>query len=41
MTALRVFCDKPTLTFDRLLRSYLSVAPKGLRSWLEAIPVIL
>ena len=33
-----VFYDKPILTFDRLLMSYLSVAPKGLRSWLEAIP---
>jgi carbamoyltransferase len=36
-----VFYDKPILTFDRLLMSYLSVAPKGLRSWLEAIPLWL
>ena len=36
-----VFYDKPILTFERLLLSYLSVAPKGLRSWLEAIPLWL
>jgi carbamoyltransferase len=36
-----VFYDKPILTFDRLLMSYISVAPKGLRSWLEAIPLWL
>jgi len=34
-----VFYDKPILTFDRLLMSYLTVAPKGLRSWLEALPL--
>ena len=33
-----VFYDKPILTFERLLMSYLTVAPKGLRSWLEAMP---
>jgi carbamoyltransferase len=33
-----VFYDKPILTFERLLLSYLSVAPKGLRSWLKAMP---
>lgn len=33
-----VFYDKPFLTFERLLLSYLTVAPKGLRSWLEAMP---
>ncbi len=33
-----VFYDKPIVTFERLLLSYLSVAPKGLRSWLNAIP---
>jgi carbamoyltransferase len=32
------FYDKPIQTFDRLLLSYLSVAPKGLRSWLKAMP---
>jgi carbamoyltransferase len=33
-----VFYDKPLLTFERLLMSYLTVAPKGLPSWLEAMP---
>jgi carbamoyltransferase len=33
-----VFYDKPILTFERLLLSYLTVAPRGLRSWLEAMP---
>jgi carbamoyltransferase len=32
---------KPLLTFERLLMSYLTVAPKGLRSWLEAMPLWL
>ncbi len=36
-----VFYDKPLLTFERLLMSYLTVAPKGLRSWLEAMPLWL
>lgn len=36
-----VFYDKPFLTFERLLMSYLTVAPKGLRSWLEAMPIWL
>ncbi len=36
-----VFYDKPFMTFERLLLSYLSVAPKGLRSWLEAMPIWL
>jgi len=36
-----VFYDKPFLTFERLLMSYLAVAPKGLRSWLEAMPLWL
>lgn len=35
------FYDKPLLTFERLLLSYLTVAPKGLRSWLEAMPLWL
>ena len=34
-----VFYDKPFPTFERLLMSYLTVAPKGLRSWLEAMPL--
>jgi len=33
-----VFYDKPLLTFDRLLNSYLAVAPRGLRSWVHAMP---
>ena len=36
-----VFYDKPFLTFERLLMSYFTVAPKGLRSWLEAMPLWL
>ncbi len=35
------FYDKPFLTFERLLLSYLTVAPRGLRSWLEAMPLWL
>lgn len=35
------YYDKPFLTFERLLMSYLSCAPKGLRSWLEAMPLWL
>ena len=33
------FYDKPLLTFDRLLETYLSFAPAGLESFVEAIPV--
>lgn len=33
-----VFYDKPLLTFERLLLSYLSVAPRGLKSWLQSMP---
>jgi len=36
-----VFYDKPFLTFERLLMSYLTVAPKGLRSWLQVMPLWL
>ena len=36
-----VFYDKPLLTFERLLLSYLTIAPKGVRSWLQAIPLWL
>ncbi|MEA1901795.1 MAG: carbamoyltransferase [Thermodesulfobacteriota bacterium] len=35
------YYDKPILTFERLLMSYLTVAPKGLRSWLVAMPLWL
>ena len=36
-----VFYDKPLLKFERLLETYYSFAPKGLRSFLKAIPVWL
>ena len=32
------YYDKPFLTFERLLMSYLTTAPKGLRSWIQAMP---
>ena len=35
------FYDKPILKFHRILETYLSVAPRGLRSYLRAIPVWL
>ncbi len=34
-----VFYDKPLLKFDRLLETYYAFAPKGLASFLQAIPV--
>ncbi len=33
-----VFYDRPGLTFDRIVKSFLSVAPKGFKAWREAIP---
>ena len=36
-----VFYDKPLLKFERLLQTYYSFAPKGLTSFLKAIPVWL
>ena len=33
------FYDKPLLTFDRLLETYLSYAPRGLPSFVKAIPI--
>jgi carbamoyltransferase len=36
-----VYYDKPFLTFERLLMSYLTVAPRGVRSWIEAMPLWL
>lgn len=36
-----VFYDKPLLKFERLLQTYYSLAPKGLRSFLKAMPVWL
>ena len=34
-----VFYDKPLLTFERILETYYSLAPKGIRSFLKFIPV--
>ena len=34
-----VFYDKPLVKFERLLETYLSFAPQGLRSFLAAMPV--
>ncbi|NLY74383.1 MAG: carbamoyltransferase [Firmicutes bacterium] len=36
-----VFYDKPVLKFDRILASYIHTAPKGLASFLKAIPLWL
>jgi carbamoyltransferase len=36
-----VFYDKPFLKFERLLETYYSFAPKGLKSFITAIPVWL
>jgi carbamoyltransferase len=36
-----VFYDKPLLKFHRLLETYLSVAPSGLRPFMQAVPVWL
>jgi carbamoyltransferase len=36
-----VYYDKPFMTFERLLMSYLTVAPRGLRSWLKSMPLWL
>jgi len=36
-----VFYDKPLLKFDRILQTYLSTAPKGFNSYLQAIPLWL
>lgn len=36
-----VFYDKPLLKFERLLETYLSFAPRGLRSFVAAMPVWL
>lgn len=35
------FYDKPLLKFERLLESYLAVAPRGFRSFLQAMPLWL
>ena len=36
-----VFYDKPLTKFHRILETYLSVAPRGLRSFLQALPIWL
>jgi len=36
-----VFYDKPLLKFHRILETYLTVAPRGLRSFVQAIPLWL
>ena len=36
-----VFYDHPGLTFDRVLKSLLSVAPAGAEQWLQAAPSVL
>src|SRR4051812_32809585 len=36
-----VFYDKPFLKFERLLETYLAVAPRGIRSYSMAIPIWL
>jgi len=36
-----VFYDKPLLKFERLLQTYYAFAPRGLKSFLKAIPVWL
>ncbi len=36
-----IFYDKPLVKFERLLETYLSYAPKGLRSFLTAMPIWL
>ncbi len=36
-----VFYDKPVLKFHRILETYLSVAPRGIASYLQAIPLWL
>ena len=35
------FYDKPLLTFERLLETYLAYAPRGLGSFLQAMPLWL
>ncbi|MBI5882503.1 MAG: carbamoyltransferase [Elusimicrobia bacterium] len=35
------YYDKPLLTFDRLLETYLATAPRGLKSFRQALPVWL
>jgi len=34
-----IFYDKPLLKFERIIDTYLSIAPSGLGSFLKAVPV--
>ena len=36
-----VFYDKPLVKFERLLETYLAFAPRGIRSFVAAMPVWL
>ena len=36
-----VFYDKPLVKFERLLETYLSYAPNGIRSFIAAMPIWL
>ena len=36
-----VFYDKPLVKFERLLETYLGFAPKGFRSFVQAMPIWL
>src|SRR3954469_5117425 len=36
-----VFYDKPLLKFHRILETYLDVVPRGLRSYVQAVPLWL
>lgn len=36
-----VYYDKPVMTFDRLLSSYLDASPFGIKSWLKSMPLWL
>ena len=36
-----VFYDKPLVKYERLLETYLGFAPRGLRSFVQAMPIWL
>lgn len=36
-----VFYDKPLIKFERLLETYLAYAPKGIGSFITAMPILL
>src|SRR3990170_1306105 len=37
--AFAVFYDKPFIKFERILETYLSVAPSGIRQFIQAMPL--